>query len=270
MFEKMFDIKNKVVIITGGAGLIGSRYAVALSEKGAYPIIADLNGKKAIELAQSLPAAKGLGIGVDITNPDSIKVMLNSVLDKFGKIDALVNNAALDPKFDPEHADQHSASFENLSLDVWRQSLEVNMTGMFLCTQAVVRQMLKQKKGVIVNVSSIYGMCGPDQRLYEKNDGSIPNYKPITYTVTKSAVFGFTKYLAAYYGRKGIRVNTLTLGGVFNNHEKEFAEKYSWRTTIGRMADKDEYCGALIYLISDASSYMTGSNLVVDGGWTAW
>jgi len=271
VYENMFDVNGRVVIITGGAGLIGSRYALVLSEAGSHSIVADINEQAAVEIASSVGGAKAMGIGVDITKPASVKNLVSRVIGEFGRIDGLVNNAALDPKFDTVYTGEHLSSFENLPLDVWNNSLAVNLTGMFLCTQAVVPYMLEKGKGAIVNISSTYGMCGPDQRLYEKDDPkSSPTYKPVHYTVTKSAVFGFTKYLATYYGQKGIRANTLTLGGVFNNHDAEFVRRYSQRTPMGRMADRDEYCGALLFLLSDASSYMTGANLVVDGGWTAW
>ncbi|MCE5278155.1 MAG: SDR family oxidoreductase [Planctomycetaceae bacterium] len=269
MSKNRFDVAGKSVIITGGAGMLGSEYAAALSDMGARVAVADANSDRAAALAKKVPGS--IAVTVDIVDPDSVRAMVAAVLDAFGRIDSLVNNAALDPKFDPGNAGKHTSAFENLPLEVWQQSLDVNLTGMFLCTQAVVPHMLSQGAGTIINISSTYGMCGPDQRLYESDDPSKPvNYKPVTYTVTKSAVFGFTKYLATYYGLKGIRTNTLTIGGVYNNHAEEFVRRYSSRTPMGRMARKDEYCGALAFLISDASSYMTGSNLVCDGGWSAW
>jgi NAD(P)-dependent dehydrogenase (short-subunit alcohol dehydrogenase family) len=266
-----FDLKDNVVIITGGAGLIGKEYVQSLSEAGAHPIVADLNFDEAQRVSREKGGKNSLPIQLDVKDPTSVKNMVNKVMDRFGRIDGFVNNAALDPKFDTEHAEEHHITFEDYPLKLWRESLDVNLTGMFLCAQAVAPVMLKQKKGSIVNISSIYGLVGPDQRLYEKDDPTIqPSVKPVTYSVTKSGVLGLTKYLATYWGEKGIRVNTLTLGGVFNNHEEEFVRRYSWRNPLGRMAQANEYCGALIFLLSDASSYMTGSNLVVDGGWTTW
>lgn len=270
MSPDRFDLRGRTVIITGGAGLLGSHYARALVEAKARVVVADIDLSKATSVATPLGKNHALALRLDVTSPESVRDMVRKTVSHFGGIHGLVNNAALDPKFDPEHADEHVLTFENYPLPLWQQELDVNLTGMFLCAQAVAPQMLQQKEGVIVNISSTYGMVGPDQRLYEREDGGLPRLKPVTYTVTKSAVFGLTKYLATYWRERGIRVNTLTLGGVYNKHEDEFVQRYSYRTPMGRMASADEYSGALIYLLSDASSYMTGSNLVVDGGWTAW
>ena len=252
---------------------MGQEYAVALAKAGAHVVIADINGQAARKLATEVTERsdkKALGIETDISSKPSVQAMMEQTLAEFGRVDALVNNAAIDPKFDPEHAGEHVNAFEDYPLDLWNQYLSVNLTGMFLCAQAVARPMLAQGKGVIVNVSSTYGLVGPDQRLYEKSDGGPRTYKPVAYSVTKSAVLGLTRYLATYWAGKNIRVNALTPGGVFNDHDEEFVRRYSCRTPMGRMARKSEYCGALLFLVSDASSYMTGGNLVVDGGWTAW
>jgi NAD(P)-dependent dehydrogenase (short-subunit alcohol dehydrogenase family) len=172
---------------------------------------------------------------------------------------------------DRERQADLAVTFENYPLELWNRALAVNLTGMFLCAREVAPTMLAQKSGVIVNVSSTYGLVGPDQRLYESGDpDSPPVVKPVAYSVTKSGVVGLTRYLAAYWARTGIRVNTLTLGGVRSGQSPDFVDRYSARTMLGRMAERHEYCGALFFLLSDASSYMTGSNLVVDGGWTAW
>jgi len=266
-----FDLSRKVIVVTGGAGLLGNQYVQALSEAGAHVIVADIDPSAAENVALSVKGATAIAIQTDVTQPDSVHGMVAAALREFGRIDGLVNNAAIDPKFDKSGAGSHVDTFETLPLALWNQSLSVNLTGMMLCTQAIGAVMLEQRSGVVVNISSIYGLVGPDQRLYESDrPGSVASYKPITYSVTKSAVIGFTKYLATYWAGKGIRVNTLTLGGVYNDHPDEFVSRYSARVPIGRMAMKNEYCGALIYLLSEASSYMTGSNLVVDGGWTAW
>jgi 2-deoxy-D-gluconate 3-dehydrogenase len=213
-----------------------------------------------------------IGIATDITKPDSVNAMVASVLSTFGRLDVLVNSAALDPKFDPDAAAKGIApgAFEDYPLEQWNAAMNVNLTGMFLVTQACVKQMVAQgRKGSIVNICSTYGLNGPDQRIYIK-DGKRVAFKPVYYTVTKAGVMGFTKYLAAYYAGSEIRVNALTPGGVFNNHEEYFVTNYSAKTILGRMAKKDEMNGALLFLASDASSYMTGNNVVVDGGWTAW
>jgi 2-deoxy-D-gluconate 3-dehydrogenase len=184
-------------------------------------------------------------------------------------VDVLVNSAAIDPKFDPTHAGADNGAFENYPLVLWQQAINVNLTGAFLCIQAVVEPMLKQSSGSIINLSSMYGLVGPDQRIYEK-PGSPARFKPVYYPVTKAGILGLTRYVATYYASKGIRANALTPGGIFNDNDEDFLQNYSVRAVMGRMARKDEMNGALLFLASDASSYMTGANLVVDGGWTAW
>lgn len=272
--RQLYDLTDRVVIVTGGAGMLGREYAVALAKAGAHVVIADIDAPAAQKLSIELTehsGVKGLAIETDVSSKPSVQHMVDQTMASFGRVDGLVNNAALDPKFEPGHAGQHVNSFEDYPLDLWNQSLAVNLTGMFLCAQAVARPMLAHGQGVIVGICSTYGLVGPDQRLYEKDDPHAPKtFKPVDYSVTKSAVLGLTRYLAAYWAGKGIRVNSLTLGGVFNDHDEEFTRRYSARTPMGRMAEKSEYCGALLFLLSDASSYMTGSNLVIDGGWTAW
>lgn len=272
-FMHLFDLRDRVAILTGGAGLLGQQYAMALATAGAHVVVADINGQLADQLANKITeetGTKAIGVATDVASKSSVNGLVDQTLTTFDRVDILINNAALDPKFDIQSADQHVNAFEDFPLELWNQSLNVNITGMYLCAQAVSKPMLNQGKGVIINVSSIYGLVGPDQRLYKRSDTDIPTYKPVTYSVTKSAVLGLTHYLATYWGSKNIRVNTLTPGGVFNNHDEEFVKRYSYRTPLGRMAHKSEYCGALLFLASDASSYMTGGNLVVDGGWTAW
>ncbi len=264
-------LDGRVVAVTGGAGLLGSEFCRTLAEAGARVVIADLNAAAAGAVADSL-CEKGyaaLGVGTDVTSTASTQGMVAAALDHFGRLDILVNSAALDPKFDPQHGPQHTNSFEEYPLEMWEQALSVNLTGMFLCCQAAVRPMLAQGKGVIINICSTYGLVGPDQRIYER-PGEPTRYKPACYSVTKAGVLGLTRYLATYYAGKDIRVNALTPGGVFNNHDETFLKAYSARTVLGRMARRHEMNGALLFLASDASSYMTGSNLVVDGGWTAW
>ena len=270
-----FNLTGKVAIVTGGTGLLGAEFCRTLAEAGAAVVVLDINEKRLAEVEADLTKKgfKALSVVTDITNPSSVRSMAETVVTKFGRIDVLVNSAALDPKFDPDAVQKGIApgAFEEYPLEQWNAALNVNLTGTFLVTQAVVKQMLKQgKKGSIINICSTYGLNGPDQRIYRKADGSQPAFKPVYYTTTKAGIVGFTKYLAAYYMGTEIRVNMLTPGGVYNNHDELFEKNYSAKTILGRMARKDEMNGALLFLASEASSYMTGNNVVVDGGWTAW
>lgn len=272
--QEKFDLTGRVAVVTGGVGLLGAEFCRTLAEAGAAVAVVDLNESASQAVAESLTNSgyKALAFPTDITQPDSVNAAVEKILSAFGQIDILVNSAALDPKFDPEAVDKGitPGAFEDYPLDLWNSALNVNLTGMFLMTQACVKPMLEHgKKGSIINICSTYGLNGPDQRIYVK-EGERVAYKPVYYTVTKAGVLGFTKYLAAYYAETEIRVNALTPGGVFNNHEEYFVKNYSAKTILGRMARKDEMNGALLFLASDASSYMTGNNLVVDGGWTAW
>lgn len=267
-----FDITDRVAIVTGGAGLLGRSHAAALAGAGANVVIADIQKEAADEAAARVSGEHGhdcIAIYTDVTDPKSVETLAKSTLDQFGHIDILVNNAALNPKFEPHNAGDHIHSFEDFPIEEWDRAMDVNVTGMFLCAQSVVPAMLAEGKGTIVNVSSTYGIVGPDQRLYER-EGEPRQYKPVTYSVAKAAAIGLTRYLATYFAGKGIRVNALTPGGVYAGHDDEFVKRYSAKTVLGRMAEKEEISNALLFLVSDASSYMTGSNLVVDGGWTAW
>lgn len=270
IFDK-FDLSGKTAIVTGGIGLLGSGFSRTLAEAGATVIVADLNGNKAQQYANELQQQgyQALGVGVDVTNKESVEAMVAAAVDATGRCDVLVCSAAMDPKFDNTQGSQHNNAFEDFPLDAWDAALGVNLTGLFLCAQAAAKPMVQQQKGVIINICSTYGLNGPDQRIYER-PGEAPRYKPVYYSVTKAGVLGLTRYLAAYYAGKNIRANALTPGGVYNNHDELFEKNYSYKTIMGRMAEKDEMNGALLFLASDASSYMTGSNLVVDGGWTAW
>ena len=272
--QEKFDLSGRVAVVTGGVGLLGAEFCRTLAEAGAAVAVVDLNASASQACAESLTSSgyKALAIPADITQPDSVNAAVEKVLSTFGRLDVLVNSAALDPKFDPDAINKGitPGAFEDYPLDLWNSALNVNLTGMFLMTQACVKPMIEQgKKGSIINICSTYGLNGPDQRIYIR-EGQRVAFKPVYYTVTKAGVMGFTKYLAAYYAGTEIRVNTLTPGGVFNNHEDYFVKNYSAKTILGRMAKKDEMNGALLFLASDASSYMTGNNVVVDGGWTAW
>jgi 2-deoxy-D-gluconate 3-dehydrogenase len=291
--SEVFDLTGRVVVVTGGAGLLGAGFCRTLAEASAHVIIADSNEAAAVALADSLiqRGFQAQGVAMDITSARSVKQMVDTSLKTFGHLDILVNSAALDPKFDPKHLPDNgehyipeklldvqtaipvAGTFEDYPLDAWKQALDVNLTGAFLCCQAAARTMLAQGGGVIANIASIYGLVGPDQRIYEYTARDVPGgrlYKPVYYSVTKAGILGLTRYLATYYAGQNIRVNALTPGGVFNGHDPAFVQAYSARTVLGRMADKDEMNGALLFLVSDASAYMTGANLVVDGGWTAW
>jgi 2-deoxy-D-gluconate 3-dehydrogenase len=272
--QEKFDLTGRAAIVTGGVGLLGAEFCRTLAEAGASVAVLDLNASSSQTKADSLTQRgyTALGVSADITRPDSVNAALERVLSAFGRLDILVNSAALDPKFDADAMTRGLApgAFEDYPLDQWNAAMNVNLTGLFLMTQACVKPMIAQgKKGSIINICSTYGLNGPDQRIYIK-DGQRVAYKPVYYTVTKAGVLGFTKYLAAYYAGTEIRVNALTPGGIFNNHEDYFEKNYSAKTILGRMAYKDEMNGALLFLASDASSYMTGNNVVVDGGWTAW
>jgi len=272
--QEKFDLTGCVAVVTGGVGLLGTEFCRTLAEAGAAVAVVDLNASASQGTADTLTKSghQAVAITADITRPDSVNTMVEKTVSTFGRLDILVNSAALDPKFDPDAIKKGitPGAFEDYPLDQWNAAINVNLTGMFLVTQACAKQMLAQgKKGSIINICSTYGLNGPDQGIYVK-DGERVAYKPVYYTVTKAGVIGFTKYLAAYYAGTEIRVNALTPGGVFNDHEDYFVKNYSAKTILGRMARKDEMNGALLFLASDASSYMTGNNLVVDGGWTAW
>lgn len=267
---ELFDLTGRTALVTGGAGLLGTEFCRTLAQAGAQVVIADIDGERAASLAESLSrhGRQAISVPADVADQRSVNQMVETALSEFGSLDILVNSAVLDPKFDPQHGG-HTNSFEDYPLDAWNQALSVNLTGMFLCCQAAARPMLAQGGGVIVNLSSIYGLTAPDQRLYQL-EGKPRQYKPVYYSVTKAGVIGLTQYLAAYYAGKNIRVNALTPGGVYNDHDDDFVRAYSDRAILGRMASKDDMNGALLFLASDASAYMTGANLVVDGGWTAW
>ena len=271
IFEK-FKLDGQAAVVTGGAGLLGKGFCRTLAQAGAAVVVADLNQDAAAQLAKDLcgEGHKAIGVGVDVTRPESVQALVTRTVDAFGRLDVLVCSAAMDPKFDSSQAGQHRNSFEAYPLAAWQQALDVNLTGMFLCAQAAVRPMLAQDHGVIINICSTYGLVGPDQRIYRKPGEETQAYKPAFYSVTKAGVLGLTRYLATYYAGKNIRANALTPGGVYNHHDEVFTQNYSARTVLGRMARLGEMDGALLFLASDASSYMTGANLVVDGGWTAW
>lgn len=265
----IFSLKEKVAVVTGALGLLGKQHCEALSEAGASVIVCDLNESECAKFASTLPAL-ALGIPADIKNKKSVKDLKDKILSNYGKIDILVNNAAINDKFEDPLSAMEESKFENYSLEMFKKSLDVNVTGMFLCSQIIGTEMTNKGYGSIINIASTYGLVAPDQSIYKNEKGEQTFFKSAAYPVTKGAVISFTKFLAAYWGNKGVRVNTLTPGGVQDNQDEFFIKNYSKRTPLGRMAHPTDYKGALIFLASDASSYMTGANLIVDGGWTAW
>jgi len=269
--QELFDLTGRTAIVTGGAGFLGLQFSEALIEAGANVIVADINHQIASETAEKITSRGGnaLGLALDVTDPASVDQLMERTLENYGGIDILVNSAAMDPKFESDTKTSHVTSFEEFPLQSWKDALDVNLTGLFLTCQAAARTMKARGKGSIINICSTYGISGPDQRLYESL-GEPRLYKPVYYTVSKAGVLGLTKYIATYYAGTEIRCNALTPGGVERNHDPAFKEAYAQRTVMGRMAYPHEMKGAVVFLASEASSYMTGSNLVVDGGWTAW
>jgi len=261
--KDLFDLTDRVAVITGGAGVLGMEFAHALAGYGARVVVSDIDQAKCDACAEDVSASHGteaVGVAADVSKPEEVTGSVEQTVARFGRIDILVNSAAA------TRMDKIYTSFEEYPVDVWKQVLEVNITGMFLITQAVGRVMLDQRCGSIINISSIYGVVAPVPSIYEGADFNTP----AVYSVSKAGVIGLTRYLAAYWGDKGVRVNSITPGGVFNDHEDPFLAAYNARVPMGRMACPAEPAGAVVFLASDASSYVTGHNLVVDGGWTAW
>ncbi|HEX6463443.1 MAG TPA: SDR family oxidoreductase [Vicinamibacterales bacterium] len=262
-----------MAIVTGGAGLLGVRHAEAIAAAGGIPVLADLRGAAAEACANDIASAfrvAAFGAGCDITRADSIESLLDAVLTRLGRVDILVNNAANNPKVESPRAD--FSRLEDFPIEQWNADVAVGLTGAFLCSRIIGSVMAKQKRGVIVNISSEYGVIAPDQRLYRQeglSDDRQP-VKPVTYSVVKAGLHGLTLYLATYWAHDGVRVNTISLGGVESGQPPDFLSRASDRVPLGRMARPDDFQGALVYLCSDAAAFVTGANLVVDGGKTIW
>ena len=271
MVADPFNIQDKVVVVTGGIGQLGRQFSLALIERGAKVALFDLRAgvDQVAKKSEASHDRNLLCLPVDVTQRDSIKAGLKHVNSAWGVPYALINNAALDSP--PDTPPGENGPFENYPESSWDKVMAVNVKGVFLCCQVIGAQMAEATRGSIINICSIYGMVSPDQRIYKyRGTGGQPFFKPAAYSASKSALLNLTRYLSTYWAGKNVRVNTVTFGGVFNGQDKEFLQGYCDRVPLGRMAREDEYNGAIIFLVSDASSYMTGSNMVIDGGWTAW
>ena len=267
MTTELFNLKGKNILMTGGSGFLGSYVTKALAMAGANVAMTYIdNAEAAQKMAQEISSEAGvtvLAVPMNVTDKDAVEAGFKTVAEQLGSIDVVINNAAIDPKFDAT-ADKNTKLFENYPAEIIRQGVDVNLVGYVLVAQAAVRYM-EAKGGHIINVSSIYGLVGPDQRIYP-NGGQ----KPVEYAITKGGVVMLSKWLATTYGEKKIRANTVTFGGVFKGHDEAFTKNYGARTPLGRMMNPEEVTGPIVFLASDAASYMTGSDVVVDGGWTAW
>ena len=268
-----FDISGQHALITGGAGLLGQVFAGALRDAGAAVTLMDKDEKAldaALDRLQSSSDGVVSAAPCDITDERAVDATIED-LTKHKQVSILVNAAAVNPKFEPDETGliRNSCTFTDYSLANWRRSMDVNLTGTFLVSRAVCRNMEQTGEGTIVNIASHYGVIGPDQRIYRDGKSKQEFFKPVDYSTTKAGILGFTKSLAAYYRETGIRVNALSPGGAYNNQDEAFVRNYSARTILGRMAEPDEYRGAILFLCSKASSYMTGANLMMDGGWPA-
>jgi NAD(P)-dependent dehydrogenase (short-subunit alcohol dehydrogenase family) len=262
MPQNYFSVEGKVVVVTGGCGQLGRQFTRALVEAGARVAVFDL-------ASCDVSGDAILMVEADVTNRISLEAGLNKVISKWGVPDALINNAGLDSP--PNAPIEETGPFESYPESSWDKVMQVNTKGVFLCCQVIGGAMARAGRGSIVNISSIYGLVSPDQRIYEyRRAGGEQFFKPVAYSVSKSSLLNLTRYLATYWAGSKVRVNTLTLAGVFNNQDEQFLKSYTAHVPLGRMAEPSEYNGAIIFLVSDASAYMTGANMVMDGGWTAW
>ena len=261
MSDPLFDLEGRVAVVTGGMGQLGQVYLAGLAERGMRVVSFDVEDGTVPDGARAFR--------VDVTDRASIQAGLDELAEDWGVPHVLINNAALDSP--PDAPAEEVGPFEEYPEASFDAVMDVNVKGTFLCCQAVGGAMAGEGRGSIVNVSSVYGLLSPVQELYEFRRSRGETFvKPVAYSVSKSAVLNLTRYLATYWAASGVRVNTLTLAGVWNDQEQEFLDAWAQRSPMGRMLDAREALGAVVYLASDASSYVTGSNVVVDGGWSAW
>ena len=264
MKNELFDLKDKIIIITGGNGQIGQEFAKILTEYGAKVVIFDIQ-----KTTHKMNNKNIFFYRVDITKKQQIINALEKVKQEIGIPTGLINNAALD--FPPNSTGDVTGRFENISEETYDRIMEVNVKGIFMCCQIIGGEFARNNYGTIVNMCSIYGLLSPRPDIYDyKNVDGKEWYKPSLYSISKAALLNLTRYLAVYWAKKKVRVNCLTPSGVFNNQDEKFLHNYEKNIPIGRMANVEELDGAIIYLMSDASTYYTGSNLIIDGGWTAW
>jgi NAD(P)-dependent dehydrogenase (short-subunit alcohol dehydrogenase family) len=272
--KERFDLTGRVAIITGGGGFLGGQHAEAIASAGGIPVLADIRlaqaGIKARELAEVL-GVPACAIQVDITQPEQVRALLAEVLARYDRVDILINNAANNPKMEDESGMTWSR-LEHFPLDQWQADLAVGLTGAFLCSQIIGQEMARRGGGVILNIASDLAVIAPDQRIYRQ--AGLPDdqqpAKPVSYSVVKTGLIGLTRYLATYWALAGVRVNAISPGGMYNQQPDDFVEKLTKLIPLGRMAHRNEYQGAILFLCSDASSYMTGQNLIMDGGRSCW
>lgn len=275
MLDKLFRLDNKIIVITGATGLLGRKHAEAVASYGGTPVLLDLSQQTVDELANDINEKYkvcAIGFSVNITDEKAVQNNAKLIIDKFGHINGLVNNAAKNPKVEDSKKINFSR-LEHFPLDAWHDDIAVGLTGSFLCLKHYGYEISKNANGgSIVNISSDLGLIGPDQRLYAQNgiEDNEQNVKPVTYSVIKTGLIGLTKYIATYWAHKNVRCNVICPGGVKNGQPEDFLKEINARIPMGRMANADEYQGTLLWALSDASSYLNGAVIPVDGGRTAW